>query len=224
MGNTWNYQIVLQERQYVTPELFTRILNLATNIGYHLRFPTYVMLPDGYGMVEIYDADSVMSYMCSQGGNFTIWDKDDDDMLLSFDPSETEFSFGVQYDLHENRNKRNAQDLELFFRTVCQDLQPRFAYSHDEWNWEFAFRGDKFFRVENFHQSIAKGDPPLVLSWLNYFEKDYFARINKASLEAVSFYKLTATEYGIFAQLSDHPWNAVNMILENGTYTFSQYE
>lgn len=224
MGNTWNYQIVLQEQQFITPELFERILSLASSIDYNLRFPVYVTGTGEPDFLQFFDIETFTTYMCSQGGCFTVWDKNDDDMLFTIRPSESEFSFGVQYNLREGRNEDNAHDLELFFSIVCNDLQPRFAYSHDEWGWEFAFRGDEFFTVwENFHQSIAKGDPPLVLCWLNYFEKDYFERIDKASLEAVEFYKLTETEHGMFVQLSEHPWNAVNMLLENGKYASFRY-
>jgi hypothetical protein len=225
MGNTWNYEIVLQEGQYVTPDLLKHILSLASSMDYNLRFPTYVMVHNEDEMRKVNDGASVIAYTCEQGGNFTIWDKDNGDMLLSFAPDNPGFSFGVQYNLYENRNQKNARDLERFFDIVCRDLKPRFAYSHDEWGWEFAFRCEKFLTVwDNFHKSIAKGDTPLVLCWLTYLDKAYFDQIPKTALEGIEFYKQTETEHGVFIKLADHPWNAVNVILEDGKYTYFRYE
>jgi hypothetical protein len=55
-------------------------------------------------------------------------------------------------------------------------------------------------------------------------DKAYFERIPKAALETVRFYNLIETEQGVFIKLADQPWNAVNMILENGKYAYFQYE
>jgi hypothetical protein len=225
MGNTWNYEIVLQEGQYVTPDLLKHILSLASGIGYNLRFPTHVIGRDGFEEQKFFNAEDLIAYMCSQGGCFTIWDKADEDILFTVIPPARHFSFGVQYNLREDRNEKNAYDLGRFFDIVCCDLKPHFAYSHDEWGWEFAFRGDQFFTVwENFQQSIQNGDTPPVLCWLTYMDKAYFERIPKAALEGVEFYKLTETEHGVFIQLADHPWNAVNVILEDGKYAYFRYE
>jgi hypothetical protein len=221
MGNTWHYDIVRQEGHYVTPELLKRILSLASSIDYGLRFPTPVIGSNGIDEQQFFDADSLITYMCSQGGCFTVWDKADYDMLFTMIPPTREFSFGVQYNLREGRNGKIARDLELLFSVLCRELQPHFAYSHDEWAWETAFRGEQFFSVwESFQQSISKGELPLVLCWLTYLDKAYFERIPKAALEAIEFHKLTDTEHGVFVQLSQHPWNAVNVMLQNGKYDF----
>jgi hypothetical protein len=225
MGNTWVYEVVLQEGQFVTPDILKHILSLASSMDYNLRFPAYVMIPEGSGFIKVYDAESVITCMCTQGGNFTIWDKDGDDMLLSFAPSEARFSFGILYNLREGRNEKNAHDLERFFDIICRDLKPRFAYSHDEWTWEAAFFGAEVIAVwDQFQKSIMNGDLPLVLCWLTYMDKAYFERIPKAALEEVEIYKLIETEHGVFVQLAEHPWNAVNMILEDGKYAYFRYE
>jgi hypothetical protein len=221
MGNTWSYEIVLQDGQYVTPDLLKHILSLASSMDYNLRFPTYVINRDGMDELQFFDADSLIEYMSSQGGCFTIWDEADDDMLITIIPPTREFSFGVQYNLYEDRNQKNAHDLEQFFDILCRDLKPHFAYSQAEWTWEAAFPGlEVLTAFEKFHKSILKGELPLVLCWLTYMDKAYFERIPKATLEGVEFYRLTETEHGVFIQLADQPWNAVNVMLQNGKYDF----
>jgi hypothetical protein len=161
MGNTWNYEIVLQDGQLVTPDLLKHILSLASSINYNLRFPTYVTSGDGLDALQFSDTEALIEYIVSQGGCFPVWDDDDNDILFTIIPPAREFSFGVQYNLRENRIEKNAHDLEQYFDILCRDLTPHFAYSNDEWSWEFAFRGDKFFAVwDNFQQTIVKNDPP----------------------------------------------------------------
>ena len=221
MGNTWNYEIVLQEGRLVTPELLKHVLDLAGSMGYELRFPVNVIGRNRLDDLQFANADALITYMTTKGECFTVWNKANDDMLFTIIPPTREFSFGVQYNLYEDRDEKMAHDLEAFFDLLCRDIKPHFAYSQDEWTWEAAFPGTEFVTIlKKFRKSILKGDLPLVLCWLTYLDRAYFERIPKTAFEGVELYKLTETEHGVFIQLAQHPWNAVNVMLQNGKYDF----
>jgi hypothetical protein len=220
MGNTWNYEIVLQKSRGIASSLFEQIFRVTQAIGYKLLFPTSVIALNGLDALEFHDVETLANHLGSEGGNFPIWNEAGQDILLAFLPQKGVFSFGVQYNLLADRHDKIAHDLEQLFFAFCIELKPRYGYSHDEWNLEVAFRGQEILTVwTQFENGVAKARIPPILFWLNYFEQEYFTRIGKEAFEKLQSFKFTQVQDGVFIQLASHPWAAKYATLENGKYS-----
>lgn len=219
MGNTWNYELIFEETRQFSPEFFRQILDLAGKHGYTLHDPTYVI--DGNGDdIQFHNAEDLTAYMCSEGGIFAIW-RDELDIQVGFYPSFRHLSIGVHYNLRENRDEQIVNDLEAVFSTFCENLQPYFGYSHDEWNLETI--SPTLFLYKNFEEGVAKKEPPKILFWLNYFEANYFESLGEWRFEKIAFHKLVKTEHGVFVYLASAPWNIRQAILgSDGKYYFAE--
>jgi hypothetical protein len=219
MGNTWTYELVLQETTQFTPELFRQVVDLADDYAYRLHYPIYATSDNGETYLEFSDTETLSTYLCSQGGNFPVW-REDKDILLGFYPSNRRIDHGVQYDLHRDRDEQISSDLENLFLALCQKFQAHYGYSHDERHLEAIFPGYGFHEGwQKFESSVLKDEPPLLLFWLNYFERSYYVNIGEWRFEELQPSKLVTTQHGVFIYLASSPSNIRHAILgKDGKY------
>ncbi|MBA3868908.1 MAG: hypothetical protein H0X30_07130 [Anaerolineae bacterium] len=219
MGNTWFYELIFEETKLFTSELFGQVLSVAKEQAYKLRYPTYVADPDEVDALEFYDVETLSTYICSQGGHFTVW-REEEGILLGFYPSERYIGLGIQYNLRKDRDEQISLDLENLFLAFCQNFQPSCGYCDDEWSLEIIFPRELAENWGKFQSNILKQEPPMLLFWINYFSTTYFSKIGEWRFEELQLSKLVTTrEHGVFMYLAASPWDIEHAILgEDGKY------
>ncbi len=218
MSNSWGYNIFLPEKQEFSRQFLDQVLGLAVDLKYEPQYPVSVLTTDGMSDLRFRDVHALAPYVCSQGGSFPIW-RGDDNLDLSFEPQKKKLEIFVTHDIQQGRDEQIAEDPEKLFRAYCVELESRYGYACDEWRLEAAFPGTRVLTAwQEFQDGINQGQPPSILFWLNYFDRQYWERIGPERLKDLECDSVQVAQ-GIFVYLARYPWDAWLAVLgKDGRY------
>ncbi|MEN6450704.1 MAG: hypothetical protein ABFC96_09450 [Thermoguttaceae bacterium] len=226
MSNPWAFTLVLENSSVITEKVVATTFEVVNEAGFFLPTPISGISVDGKDPLAFDDAAMALAAMCSEGGLLTFWKNAGavcpSDICVTFDPRSKEIRVGVTYSLEKERNgdAQVAADLHTIFVCLCRRLAPLHGYATDDWGWELCFPGDDCMRDwEAFRAAVRRKEPPPVLFWTNYFDTEYFSRVDQRVFSDIC-HRQERLEHGVLVYLADDIWKATFGFLEpSGRYS-----
>ena len=222
MGRDWDY--IFYCRQDTEPRtLIDALFDCAAELGY--RSTAEREGESGFAWVTTTESE----YRCEsleetkevlmQAGGCTSVLKDDY-VSASFQIDARRILVSSGTSLVEWHDNALESDLQALFLRLLNSLVPLYAFSADEWSFEFrlAALGDFEKGQAQLEAAIAVRKPPPILWWLNYFPREHYMQVEER-LSDLDGLRLRDLRHGVVLQLSDRAWDVKTAILgADGAY------
>jgi hypothetical protein len=218
MGNTWQFELYLRANSDLRASV-AGALDIARLHGYTVRFPFPVMHSDGWTETEVHSLDQTIDVLTATGGLVTLWDRADDDIVLSFRSGTEAVSFGADRSLNPGRDPAALKifgDLEAMFVDGCTRLDAWFGYCTDEYSVEAAVPVNLMEMLSRQTRAIRTGALPPLLYSLNYFSRDYWMSLDQSLFHGLGLNERALPGGVLLRTPDDPPFHDVFVLADDG--------